>query len=224
MSRLPGAADAPPSTTPASVLPGQIERPSAQAINALLPQTQCTRCGEPDCAAYAQAITEGTPINRCPPGGAEGIRRLAALTGRPFLPLDTAHGREGPRMLAWIDEAACIGCTLCLKACPVDCIVGASKRMHTVIEADCTGCELCLPACPVDCIHLEEATPGHSGWQAWTTAQADQARTRYQERQLRLAREAFAETDRLASRAADAVPTADVIAAAIARARSRSGG
>lgn len=130
----------------------------AARLLAALPQTQCTRCGYPDCAAYAQAIAAGTaPINRCPPGGAEGVARLAALTGQPVLALDPEHGTEGPRGVAWIDEDWCIGCTLCIAACPVDCILGGNKRMHTVIEAECTGCELCVPACPVDCIVMEPA-------------------------------------------------------------------
>ncbi|NBQ90492.1 MAG: RnfABCDGE type electron transport complex subunit B, partial [Betaproteobacteria bacterium] len=113
--------------------------PLAQRLNDALPQTQCTRCGYPDCRAYAQAMAEETaPINQCPPGGAEGIARLAALTGRAVIPLNPANGTEGPRQLAVIDENWCIGCTLCIKACPVDCIVGASKVMHTVIEDECT--------------------------------------------------------------------------------------
>ena len=163
--------------------------PSAAAIDALLPQTQCTRCGYPDCRRYAEAIAEGSaPINRCPPGGTEGIARLAALTGQPVLPLDADCGAEGPRTVAWIDETWCIGCTLCIKACPVDCIVGTHKQMHTVIEADCTGCELCLPACPVDCIELEVVTPGTAGWAAWSAPQAQQARQAYDARTVRLAR------------------------------------
>jgi electron transport complex protein RnfB len=169
-------------------------------IDALLPQTQCTRCGEPDCARYAQAIADGAPIDRCPPGGAEGIARLAALTGRPIQPLDPVHGHEGPRNRVWIDEAACIGCTLCIKACPVDAIVGAAKRMHHVLEDACTGCDLCLPACPVDCIHATPATPGRSGWAAWSAHQAAEARTRYQRRQHRLAREADLEARKLSAR------------------------
>lgn len=155
-------------------------------IDALLPQTQCARCGYPDCRTYAHAIAEGqTGINRCPPGGTEGVVRLAALTGRPAGPVDEACGIEGPLTVAVIDETWCIGCTLCVKACPVDCIVGAHKQMHTVIEAQCTGCELCLPACPVDCISLEVITPGRTGWQAWTAEQADAARNRYLARQQR---------------------------------------
>jgi len=174
----------------------------ADRLDAALPQTQCTRCGEPDCRRYAEAMAEGrAPINRCPPGGAEGIVRLAALTGQPPLPLDPAHGAEGPRKLAIIDEAWCIGCTLCIKACPVDCIVGAPKRMHTVIDALCTGCELCVPACPVDCISLEPATPGATGWQAWSPAQAEEARERYQFRSQRLVRDRRDNDARLAAKA-----------------------
>lgn len=152
----------------------------AARINDALPQTQCTRCGYPDCAGYAQAVADGEAgINQCPPGGAEGIGRLARLTGRPVLPLDPQFGTEGPRAMAVIDEAWCIGCTLCLDACPTDAIVGIHKRMHTVIEAHCTGCELCIPVCPVDCISLEVETPGRSGWQAWSAQQAGDARRRY---------------------------------------------
>ena len=150
----------------------------AAALDAALPQTQCTRCGYPDCRAYAQAMAAGeADINRCPPGGAEGVQRLAALVGRPPPPLDSTRGREGPRALARIlntealpydrsrgihkpasialvIEADCIGCTKCIQACPVDAIVGGAKHMHVVIEPLCTGCELCLPACPVDCIEM----------------------------------------------------------------------
>jgi electron transport complex protein RnfB len=152
----------------------------AARIHDALPQTQCTRCGYPDCAGYAQAVADGAAnINQCPPGGAEGIARLARLTGREPLPLDPQFGTEGPRAMAVIDEAWCIGCTLCLDACPTDAIVGINKRMHTVIEAHCTGCELCIPVCPVDCISLEVETPGRTGWQAWSEAQADAALQRY---------------------------------------------
>ena len=163
----------------------------AARLLALLPQTQCTRCGYPDCAAYAQAIAAGdAAINQCPPGGAQGIARLAALTGQPTLPLNPANGKESPRSLAVIDESWCIGCTLCIAACPTDAIVGASKRMHTVIEAYCTGCELCLPVCPVDCITLEPQTGTATGWDAWSDELADQARTRYARHQARVQREA----------------------------------
>jgi len=174
----------------------------ADRLNAALPQTQCTRCGYPDCRHYAEAIAAGeAAINQCPPGGAEGIARLAAITGRAVIALNPANGREGPRKLAVIDEAWCIGCTLCIKACPVDCIVGAPKSMHTVIEPLCTGCELCIPVCPVDCIALEDATPGASGWAAWSQAQADEARSRYAARTARLDRERRENDERLAAKA-----------------------
>ena len=162
----------------------------ARRIDAVLPQTQCTRCGYPDCAAYAQAIAAGEAgINQCPPGGAEGVARLAALTGQPVTPLNPAHGIEGPLTLAVIDEAWCIGCTLCIKACPTDAIVGSNKLMHTVVDPYCTGCELCIPVCPVDCISLDVVSGERTGWQAWSSAQAAQGRERYQQRKLRLARE-----------------------------------
>jgi electron transport complex protein RnfB len=184
----------------------------ADRIDAALPQTQCTRCGEPDCRRYAEAIAEGrAPINRCPPGGAEGIVRLAALTGQAASPLDPGHGTEGPRTVAFVDEAWCIGCTLCIKACPVDCIVGAPRRMHTVIEALCTGCELCVPACPVDCIVLEPATPGASGWAAWSAEQAGEARERYRVHRWRVERDRRDHDERLAAKAAHKL--ADIAAA-----------
>jgi electron transport complex protein RnfB len=161
-------------------LPASTASGLAAQINAALPQTQCTRCGYPDCAAYAQAIAEGSaPINQCPPGGAEGIARLAALTGQPPLPLNPAFGVEAVRSVAVIDEAWCIGCTLCIAACPTDAIFGSNKRMHSVIPLHCTGCALCLPVCPVDCIQMPNASGSHTGWNAWSTAQADHARTRY---------------------------------------------
>lgn len=155
--------------------------PLFDRIHSALPQTQCTRCGYPDCAAYARAIASGkAAINQCPPGGAEGIRRLSAITGLPAQPLNPLNGLESPRALAVIDEAWCIGCTLCIKACPVDAIVGSNKLMHTVIEADCTGCALCLPVCPVDCISLENLTGESTGWDAWSAPQAQQALKRYE--------------------------------------------
>jgi len=152
----------------------------AANILAVLPQTQCTRCGYPDCAAYARALAAGEAnINQCPPGGAEGVARLAVITGRQVQPLNADNGLEAPRSVVWIDEAWCIGCTLCIKACPVDAIVGSNKRMHTVIEPYCTGCELCLPVCPVDCIMVENASGEATGWAAWSQQQADQASDRY---------------------------------------------
>ena len=167
-----------------------------------LPQTQCTRCGYPDCRRYAEAMATGeADINQCPPGGIEGIVRLSEISGRPVKPLNPEHGVEGPRAVAVIDEDWCIGCTLCIKACPVDCIAGASKRMHTVIEAQCTGCELCIPACPVDCIRLEPVTGERTGWAAWDAALAAQARQRYEFRGARLSRDKTEQEARLARRA-----------------------
>ncbi len=209
----------------------------AELLNAALPQTQCTRCGYPDCRSYAQAMADGqADINHCPPGGAEGIVRLAALCARPTKPLDAGNGTEGPRAVAVIDEAWCIGCTLCIKACPVDCIVGGSKLMHTVVQADCTGCELCLPVCPVDCIVMVPVTGTQTGWAAWSAPQADAARHSYAWHQQRLERDQRENNERLAGKAAaklaelEAAASADgadhealerkraVVAAAVARA------
>jgi Na+-translocating ferredoxin:NAD+ oxidoreductase subunit B len=188
------------------VTPPALEPSLAEALterlNAALPQTQCTRCGYPDCHGYAAAMAQGeADINRCPPGGAEGIVRLADIIGRKPLPLDRDRGSEGPRALAVIDEAWCIGCTLCIKACPVDCIVGASKLMHTVVDAQCTGCELCIPVCPVDCITMVPVTGALTGWQAWSAQQADEARERYAFHQLRVQRDARENDERLAAKA-----------------------
>jgi Na+-translocating ferredoxin:NAD+ oxidoreductase subunit B len=190
-----------------------------------LPQTQCTRCGYPDCAGYARAMAAGEAgINQCPPGGAEGVARLSAITGQPPEPVDEAFGRVGPRSMAVIDEAWCIGCTLCLDACPTDAILGIHKRMHTVIEAHCTGCELCIPVCPVDCISLEVATPGQSGWQAWSPVQADSARARYALHAARLARQAAAGAALPADLASDPTEASErkraIVQAALARARA----
>jgi electron transport complex protein RnfB len=177
--------------------------PSLEAqVHAALPQTQCTRCAYADCRAYAHAIAhDGAPINQCPPGGEEGVRRLAAITGRPALPLNPDFGQQGPRLLARIDEDWCIGCTLCLAACPVDAIIGASKRMHSVLEDECTGCELCIPVCPVDCISLHNASEQAEGWDAWSPAQAQRALQRYEWHQSRRAREALENQERLNAKA-----------------------
>ena len=176
--------------------------PLAERLNATLPQTQCTRCGYPDCQAYANAMTAGlAAINRCPPGGAEGVERLSQLTGLPALPLDPDCGKEGPLKLAVIDEAWCIGCTLCIKACPMDCIIGASKLMHTVIDQQCTGCELCVPACPVDCISMQAVSGPRTGWQAWTPAQANASQHRYALWQLRTERQQREHDDAMAAKA-----------------------
>jgi electron transport complex protein RnfB len=151
-------------------------------IDALLPQTQCTRCGYDGCMPYAQAMARGeAPINRCPPGGARTIDALARLLGVPVQPLDPSCGTEAPSRVALIDEARCIGCARCLEPCPVDAIVGASKHTHTVLEDRCTGCERCLPPCPVDCIVLIDAP--------FEPLDPDLNRERYHAHRLRLERE-----------------------------------
>jgi Na+-translocating ferredoxin:NAD+ oxidoreductase subunit B len=129
--------------------------PLVDKIDAILPQTQCGQCGYPGCKPYATAIAGGeADINQCPPGGDEGVRKLADLLGREYKPLNAEHGVEKPKSVAVIDEATCIGCTLCIQACPVDAIVGAAKQMHTIVTDLCTGCELCVPPCPADCIDM----------------------------------------------------------------------
>ena len=164
-------------------------------IYAALPQTQCTRCGYPDCAAYAHAIVDGgAQINQCPPGGQAGVTRLSAITGAPVLALNPANGVEGPRFVAVIDEAWCIGCTLCLPVCPTDAILGGNKMMHVVVEAACTGCELCIPVCPVDCISVENVTGERTGWNAWSEPEAQQALIRYELHSKRYPSEAHSGT------------------------------
>ena len=196
-----GAGQSLSAVTPSAQAPAQ-EQALFLALHAALPQTQCTRCGYPDCAAYARAMAKGEAgINQCPPGGHGGIERLARLTGRPAVPLSAEHGSEGPRHIAIIDEAWCIGCTLCIKACPTDAIVGSNKRMHTVIEPWCTGCELCIPVCPVDCIALENVTAARTGWAAWSQTEADTALQRYEARQVRLEREAREHAQRQVAKA-----------------------
>lgn len=165
-------------------------------LDGVLPQTQCTKCGYPDCRSYAAAMAdEGALPNRCPPGGAEGIKRLSSIlrmSGRqlpPHLQLESECGIERPRPVALIDPKTCIGCTLCIQACPVDAIVGASKQMHVVLTEWCTGCDLCVPPCPIDCITMVSVTESRTGWDAWTAEQADLSRTRYHRREDRLERE-----------------------------------
>ena len=136
--------------------------PLIEKIDAILPQTQCGQCGYPGCKPYATAIAEGeADINLCPPGGQEGVQRLADLLGREVKPL---NAEEKPKQVAIIDEQTCIGCTLCIQACPVDAIVGAAKQMHTIIAQQCTGCELCLPPCPVECIRMEAIAENIDNW------------------------------------------------------------
>ena len=198
----------------------------AERINALLPQTQCTRCGYPTCRAYADAIArDESDINHCPPGGAAGVAALAALLGRTAKPLDPANGSEGPPLVALIDEDICIGCTKCIQACPVDAIVGAAKRMHTVIAVECTGCELCLAPCPVDCIELV-AIAAQPLPRAGVLQRAALARVRFDARNMRLAREredrdARRSASSVAGRSAGAPITRDAVLEAIARGKAR---
>jgi electron transport complex protein RnfB len=163
----------------------------ARRIDALLPQTQCTRCGFDGCRPYADAVASGeADIDQCPPGGDAGIAKLAALLGRAAKPLNPEFGELSPPRVAVIDESTCIGCTKCIQACPVDAIVGASKLMHTVVASWCTGCELCIPPCPVDCITLEESV---------ALPEATLSRSRHDARKLRLVREAGEREARLAA-------------------------
>lgn len=188
----------------------------ADRLDALLPQTQCTRCGYEGCAPYARAMADGeADIDRCPPGGDEGAAQLARLLGRTAKPVDRACGAPGPLLLAVIDEDTCIGCTLCIEACPVDAILGAPKRMHVVLPSLCSGCELCIAPCPVDCIAMIPAG------RAWTADDARDARSRHDARAVRLAR-----GERIANRVAGAAmderdKRKAAIAAALERARTR---
>ena len=215
-------------------------------LEAALPQTQCTKCGYPDCRGYAEAMATGEVApNRCPPGGVEVIERLSKILV-PIYPQDAFNlypkidpecGVERPRPVALIDPQKCIGCTLCIQACPVDAIVGASKQMHIVLTEWCTGCDLCIPPCPVDCISMIDVTANQTGWDAWSQDLADISRQRYHERERRLNREQKDNDERLAKKAAAKLiavnadtPTSDeqkkeqerkraIIAAAIARAQ-----
>jgi electron transport complex protein RnfB len=184
----------------------------ADRVDAKLPQTQCRRCGYDGCRPYAEAIADGeADIDRCPPGGAATVAAIAALLGRTAPPLDTSRGTPGPLLVACIDESACIGCTLCIAACPVDAIIGAQKRMHAVLPSLCSGCELCVAPCPVDCIAMRPAS------REWTPADASAARERFARRERRGGTAAPA-----AARAgAEARGRKDVIAAAIKRAQAR---
>jgi len=211
-----------------------LETMLAQRINSLLPQPQCTKCGYQGCEPYAQAIaSEGAAINRCPPGGEAGITALAQLLQLPVIALDTDCGAHQLLQVAVIDEQFCIGCTLCIQACPVDAIIGASKLMHTVLPEQCTGCDLCVAPCPVDCISMVPATPIRT----WTPQDATRARAQFEARARRLAQQpeslrqspALGETD---ANVSQAVSTTEItaschqdkqkaIAQALARARAR---
>lgn len=201
-------------------------------IDALLPQTQCTKCGYAACRPYAEAVAAGeADIDQCPPGGATGVAMLAALLGRAPKPLNPAFGMEQPRAAALIDENWCIGCTLCIQACPVDAIVGAPKRMHTVLLEHCTGCELCLPPCPVDCIEMvtleELVRRGASIPDPASERRAAQARGRYQFHRLRAQRLAATangapgKADHKAPPLADSERKRAAVRAAVERARAR---
>jgi len=196
-----------------------------QHIDALLPQTQCTRCGYPSCFAYAEAVAAGhADINRCPPGGDETIQALAAVTGRAPRSLDQACGEHGPRRVAFVDEGWCIGCTLCIQACPVDAILGGPKRMHTVVEALCTGCELCIAPCPVDCIRLLAPATGPVTPAQWRAERAAQMRQRFLARTARL-RAVRAKRDEMRrQRRRGGASRKATIARAVARARARRAG
>jgi electron transport complex protein RnfB len=202
----------------------------AEHIDAVLPQTQCTKCGFAGCRPYAEAIaTGGAEINQCPPGGAAGIDKLSLLTGRPAQALNPANGIEAPLCVAVIDESLCIGCTLCIQACPVDAIVGAAKLMHTVLASLCTGCDLCVPPCPMDCIAMVPVVPPHE----WSAQDALAARERFEARKRRLFREQIEIEDRRLAKSnakmkelatsgdAGATERRARVAAAIERARER---
>ncbi|GAA5235762.1 electron transport complex subunit RsxB [Verticiella sediminum] len=203
-----------------------------ERLQAVLPQTQCTQCGYEGCSPYAEALADGTALtDRCPPGGDAGAAALAAVLARPPIAQDRSRGSQGPLALAVIDEAHCIGCTLCIRACPVDAIAGANKRMHTVLADACTGCELCIAPCPVDCIRMVPLEPKRY----WTRDDARLARERHRQRQARLARVPASARSAAGAVAAPsaATPAADgprlgdpehkraAIAAALARARAR---
>ncbi|MEJ7669117.1 MAG: RnfABCDGE type electron transport complex subunit B [Casimicrobiaceae bacterium] len=193
--------------------------PLALRLDAVLPQTQCRRCGYNGCRPYAEAMAAGAAdIDRCPPGGDPVVAALSGLTGRAAKPVSPECGQPGPLLVAIIDETRCIGCTLCIQACPVDAILGAQKRMHTVLRSLCSGCELCIAPCPVDCIDLESAK------REWTSDDAAAARTRFEARAARLTR-----NQRVSARQPTAIDTSahdraqrqSIVAAALVRARAR---
>ena len=208
-----------------------------QRIDALLPQTQCGKCGHPGCKPYAEGIAQGEPINKCPPGGRETIAALAELMKIPVLELDTSRG-AAPAQIAFIREAECIGCTKCIQACPVDAIVGAAKLMHTVLIDECTGCDLCVAPCPVDCIEMRPLPTASvlpivgglafsAAEQQARTAKRNHARRRFEQRNARLRREEeqrqaerLARTQR-AAQAKEQEPPLDPVQAALERVRAQ---
>ena len=204
---------------------GQPASTVAERIDALLPQTQCTRCGYPACRDYADAIANGeADINQCPPGGQAGIDALAELLYRASKGLNPSNGVEKPRAIAFIDEDVCIGCTKCIQACPVDAILGASKLMHTIISDECNGCELCIPPCPVDCIYLN-ATSDQPDPRDVVMQHAAHYRQRYETRRARLARwDAEREAELTARKRALDSAGANGVQAALQRARERKAG
>ena len=200
----------------------------ANRLDTLLPQTQCTRCGYPACRPYAEAIAGGeADIDRCPPGGDAGAGAIAALLGHVAKPVDPAYGREAPPAIAVIDEAVCIGCTKCIQACPVDAILGASKRMHSILAAECTGCELCIAPCPVDCITMQAIAAVPLTREAVLT-RARHARRRYEARAQRLERDASERDARRTEARGGNVPkppiTRSAVLEAIARGKARRTG
>lgn len=189
-----------------------------ESIDTLLPQTQCRQCGYAGCRPYAEAMAAGAAAaNQCPPGGEPVARALAAALGRSYRPVDPRFGVTKPPAVAFIDEAVCIGCTLCIRACPVDAIAGAAKFMHTVIAAACTGCELCLPPCPVDCISMRGVA---AAGEAERLAAAQRAKRRFNLRERRLAGEREAAA-RAAARRAAATRRKKAVAHALEKARAR---
>lgn len=198
----------------------------ADKILDLLPQTQCSKCGYVSCQSYAEAIAnKEADINHCPTGGQAGIRRIAQLLQVDELPLNTTYGLESPRSMAVINENACIGCTICIRMCPTDAIVGAKGMMHAIAQDFCTGCGLCIPRCPLDAVSLQNISGEKTGWDAWSPKQARKARQRYERKLARL----LSSDDRLLSAdAGNKIPSErsekkkrEIVDKAIARARER---
>ena len=188
-----------------------------KAIDDVLPQTQCRQCGTEGCLAYARAIVEeGAPINRCAPGGAAGIERLAGILDLPVIPLDPEYGTEMPFAVARIRAGSCIGCSWCIKVCPTEAIAGAPKHLHGVLEERCTGCALCLPACPVDCIDMVE------NGKEWTAEDAHRARAYFHARRDRLAKREAAEHARLEALSSESSgKKAALLSSILARAKAK---